>query len=413
MRTRFILILAFLPTVWALSQTYTLDDCCRMALENNRTLTSTRMDVEKAVEDEREAFTAYFPEISATGAVFQGAHHLIQEMSLVKKGAIASVSAVQPVFAGGKIVNKNKLAKIQHEVSKLQYELTEKEIIQRCAEIYWLIVSLRANIATLDAADRHLAEMMRQTKDNVEAGIRLPADTMRIRLKQSELKSSRLSIDNALNLNMMSLANLIGAEWTGFAIADMTFSMPEYPVSSYISPDDAVYNRREYVLSQKQLEASRYQLRMEQGKLLPSLGIGVAGMYANLMEKGETNMLVFASLSIPISAWWGGSHAIKKARLNRKQAEIAMEDIRLDLRIDIQHAWDNTVEAYQQILIAHDALQVAEENLRMNGDYYESGTINISDFLDAENMFIQNSDNLTTAYATYQIRLADYKRKVE
>lgn len=412
MRTKFILILAFLP-ICAMSQSYTLDDCCRMALENNRTLTSTRIDVEKAVEDERESFTAYFPEISATGAVFQGAHHLIQEMSLVKKGAIASVSAIQPVFAGGKIVNKNKLAKIQQEVSKLQYELTEKEIIQRCSEMYWLIVSLRANIATLDAADRHLAEMMRQTKDNVEAGVRLPADTMRIKLKQSELKSSRLSIDNALNLNMMSLANLIGAEWNGFAIADMAFSMPASPVSSYISPDDAVSNRREYALSQKQLEASRYQLRMEQGKLLPSLGIGVTGMYANLMEKGETNMLVFASLSIPISAWWGGSHAVKKARLNRRQAEIAMEDIRSDLRIDIQHAWDNTIEAYQQILIAHDALRVAEENLRMNGDYYESGTINISDFLDAENMFIQNSNNLTTAYATYQIRLADYRRKVE
>lgn len=408
-----IFLMFVIQSTSVMSQGLSLDECQQMAVENNRTLASARLDIGNASESRKEAFTAYFPEISGTGAVFQGSNFLIQEMQLIKKGAVFAVSATQPVFAGGQIVNKNKLTRVQHDMSKLQYDISERDIVQRCTEMFWLIVSLRSNISTLDAADRHLVEMMRQSKDYVEMGLRLPADTLRISLKRAELKSSRLSVNNAIKLNLMSLANLIGVEWEGFDIADSSFAEPSDPMLCFVPADEAALRRSEYALSQKQLEASRYQVNMEYGKLLPSLGIGVTGMYANLMEKGETNAIVFATLSVPISAWWGGSHAIKKAKLERTQAEIALSDAQMNLRLDIQHSWDNTVEAYEQIKIAKDAVKMAEENLRLYKDYYEAGTVHASDYLDTENIFIQNRDNLTAAYAAYQIRLADYKSKTQ
>ncbi|MBR0263850.1 MAG: TolC family protein, partial [Prevotella sp.] len=55
----------------------------------------------------------------------------------------------------------------------------------------------------------------------------------------------------------------------------------------------------------------------------------------------------------------------------------------------------------------------AQENLRQNQSYYRNGTTTINDLLDAENQLLQSQNRLTSALATYQVRLADYRRKVK
>ena len=70
-----ILCCAALP---AGAQTLTLDECRAAAAEHNRTLRDSRFDLEAALQTRREAFTNYFPQVSATGGVFQAQHGLVQ-----------------------------------------------------------------------------------------------------------------------------------------------------------------------------------------------------------------------------------------------------------------------------------------------------------------------------------------------
>jgi len=63
--------------------------------------------------------------------------------------------------------------------------------------------------------------------------------------------------------------------------------MPDDPMNHFCPADMAVVRRPEYALSQKKIEASRYQLRMERGKRMPTLGIGVSGMYNYLNTHGK------------------------------------------------------------------------------------------------------------------------------
>ena len=57
-------------------ETYSLSDCERMAIENNRKLQNAKLSVEAARQTRKEVFTSYFPEISATGAWFNANHGL-------------------------------------------------------------------------------------------------------------------------------------------------------------------------------------------------------------------------------------------------------------------------------------------------------------------------------------------------
>ena len=405
-------ILSLVPIVTA-AQGYTLEECRQMALRHNLTLQSSRLDILKADEDRKKAFTTYFPDVSGIGAAFWADDYMIQtgQAQMLKDGRVAALSAVQPVFAGGQIVNANRLAKVQQEVASLKYQLSEDEVTQRVTESYWQIVSLQANIATLDAADGQLVELQRTVMSYVRAGMRMPADTLQIALKRQELESSRLQADNALSLSLMSLARLMGISWKGFAIRDTAFVAPTEPTAVFLPAETAALGRKEYALSELAVDASRLSLRMERGKLLPSVGLGVQGVYANLIDKNETHGMLYATVSVPISAWWGGSHAIRKARYNRQQAELAVTDARQNLALDIQHAWNSLVEAYRQIDVSRRSIDSARENYRMQKSYYHNGTATMSDLLQAESQLIQAENRLAVANATYQVRLADYRRK--
>ena len=51
-------------------RTLSLEECREMALENNAKMKNARLDVEGAREGKKEAFTKYFPNVSAVGTAF-------------------------------------------------------------------------------------------------------------------------------------------------------------------------------------------------------------------------------------------------------------------------------------------------------------------------------------------------------
>lgn len=405
------------------AQEYTLAQLQEMAVQNNRTLKNARLGIDAAKEDKAKARTNYFPQMSATGVGFHGFDDLVQstmdvpgmgalDMAMVKKGMVGSVMAVQPIFQGGQIVTGNKLAALQEEVSQLQLRMSEKDVALQVAQYYWQTVSLQSNIATLDSVKVQLDEVHRLTDNYVKAGVTTRNDLLRVELKQQEVASSRLELENGISILKLLLAQQVGMEEGDYQLTpSASFLSPSLPTTFLKDKDEAVANREEYVLSQKNEEAQRLNVRMERGKLLPSVAVGVNGFYQSIDHDDQTNGLVFATLSVPISDWWGGSHAVKKAKLQHLQAENDRLDAREKLAIDLQSAWNNMEEAYKQIDIARSSVESANENLRMERNFYAAGTTTLTDLLDAVTLYTQAESRLVTACATYQMRVAEYQRK--
>ena len=69
--------------------------------------------------------------------------------------------------------------------------------------------------------------------------------------------------------------------------------------------------------------------------------------------------------------------------------------------------------AYKQIDIARTSVTSARENLRLQRIFYGAGTTTMTDLLDAVTLFTQSESQLVTACATYQERVAEYRRKTD
>ncbi|WP_300098643.1 TolC family protein [uncultured Alistipes sp.] len=428
MKTSFISLILFaglLPALPAGAQGLTLEACRAAAVEHNRTLRDSRYELEAARQTRQEAFTNYFPQINASGGAFQAQHGLVQAdfgvaipqlgsmnlpISMAKRGLFGSVTAVQPLFAGLKIVTGNRLARLGEEVSRLQLQKSEGEIREQTDTYYWQIVSLKENLSTLDAVERQLNEIHRQVELSVKAGLVTANDLLRVELRQQEVASNRLKVENGLKVSKLLLAQHIGADWKGFDIAQLSFNDPETPDRYYIPVEEALDHRAEYQLAEKNVEAQLYQKRMERGKLLPTVGVGAGYLYYNVTDKDVDDGMVFAQVSVPISAWWGGAHALKKARIREEQAENDRLQAREMLAVEIEKSWCDVQEAYAQIQLARRSVTSATENLRENRNFYQAGTAPLTDLLDAETLYTQSRNNLTSAYAAYRTSLARYLR---
>lgn len=121
---------------------------------------------------------------------------------------------------------------------------------------------------------------------------------------------------------------------------------------------------------------------------------------------------VFASVSIPISQWWGGSHAVKRRRLAEENARQLLDDNAELLKIRMQKNWNDVDDAYKQLVLAKKSIEQSEENLRLNRNYYHAGTVTMNDLFDAQQQYQQCRDRYTDAYAALQTKIVAYEQSV-
>lgn len=393
--------------------TLTLDQCVERALQNNQKLQRATTDTQAATEQRKEAFTKYFPTVSAVGVGFEANKHLVQmdmgvmELNLIKHGVMGNVSLMQPLYAGGQIVNGNKLARVGEDVSKLQRSLTEDEVRLTTETYYWQIVQLKEKLRTIAAVEKQIESVKKDAKAALDAGIRNRNDVLQVQLRQNEMRTSRIQIENALQTVKDLLAQHIGAT-DSIDIAASSFTAPERPETLYAQPEAALSNTKEHALLTKQVEAEQLNYKLAMGKNMPTVAVGGAYSYHNLLEKSSNRFVGMVTVSVPLTDWWGGAHAIKRQRLKVQNAESTLHDQSEMLVIRMRRAWNDLTDAYKQIGIAQESIDQSEENLRLNTDYYEAGTATISDLLDAQTLYQQAHDRYAEAYTQYEIKKREY-----
>ncbi len=227
------------------------------------------------------------------------------------------------------------------------------------------------------------------------------------------MHSRRLALNNGIEAVRLMLAQLCGADMQTFDIAAQHITEPVAPETYFVQPDVALGNREEVQLTEKAVSAKALQVKMERGKNLPMVAVGAAGMYYNMMEKNQGNLIGLATVSVPISNWWGGTHDIRRAKVALEQSRNTRQDTQEKLRIDILTSWNALQEAYAQIEVARRSVSQADENLRLSRNQFDAGTQDMTELLDAVTLYTQSHSTLTTACARYQSRLAEYQRKVQ
>ena len=417
-----------------------LDSCKALALRNNLEIKNAALDVEAAQEVKKQAFTKYFPNVSAIAGGYYAAKPLIEysiddignaqarqwlhnlyfeygaalglpdRISLCENGVMTGASLVQPVYMGGQIVNGNRLAKVGVEAAELQGQLTEDRILQQVEEYYWLIISLQEKLNTLQQALKFLDTLQRDVNTAAAAGLVSKNDILKVKLKWTELYANREKVQNGIRLATDALAQMIGQNKGVLVLTDTIGEISDWQ-ASWMDPGAAVQGRKEKQLLDLQVNAEELKKKMTMGETLPHLMVGGTASYGNLVfDRFTANALAFATLQVPLTGWWEASHKLKQHDILIQKAENERTDYLQKMHLETMKAWNDVGEAYDQYKLMGMALQDAEANLQDVKTDYEAGLVPVADLLEAQTLYMQALNQRTDALIDLKIKAEHYKR---
>lgn len=395
-------------------QSYSLAQCKKLALENNARMKNARLEVSSARQTKEEAFTNFFPSLSASALGYNANQPLVEAnlggmpLALLKNGIVGDITVTQPLFAGGQIVNGNKLSQLGVEVSRFKQEQSEKEVLLTTEVYYWQIISLNEKLKTLAIVEQLVNSLYKDVDAAVKAGVKNRNDLLQVQLRKNSVASDRLQLENGLKLSRMLLGQYVGLKADSLSIEPISFDEPASPEKLRTDHGAALLTTPEYQLLAKNVEANRLLQKITVGKYLPTVGVGASYMYDDLMDKDNTTAMVFAKVSVPLSDWWGGSHAIKKQKFQTMMAQNEQRNNSDLLLIQMQKLWNDVEESYKQVKLAEESVVTATENVRLNTNYYQAGTTTLSDLLDSQLLLQQSRNQHTDAYTQYLIKQTQY-----
>ncbi len=421
------------------AQTLSLDSCQQLVLQNNAMMKNAQLDVLVAQQVKNQVLTKFFPNISAMAGGYHALNPLIEygikdvnnaearqmlynayaeygaaiglpnSISMCENGLVVGATAIQPVFMGGQIVNGNRLAKVGVQAAELQSQLTREELLQQTEESYWLVVSLYEKKKTLEQALIFLDTLYRDVTTAHDAGLVTQNEELKVVLKQNELKSNLLQVNNGIVLSSMALCQMVGIDYDeNLRLSD---TLNDNIIKDIQSCDavTAVSNRKEAQLLDIQVKAEELKKKMTIGESLPQVLVGVGASYGNLVfDRYKFNGIAFATLQIPLTNWWESSYKIKQQNLMIQKAENQKNDLTQKMMLETRQAWNNAIEAAEQIQLMRNTVTDAKVNLNTSTVNYKAGLTPISDLLEAQTLYRQSQDQYTDALISYKLKLAHY-----
>jgi outer membrane protein TolC len=172
----------------------------------------------------------------------------------------------------------------------------------------------------------------------------------------------------------------------------------------------ALERRSEIAALREQAEAYGQMAKAERSRVLPQLAL--TGGY-NYLENQFLDDEEFASAGIGIqwALFDGGQSRKRAASLNysRRAADQQRADVESLITLQVRQAWLGLAEAAERVNVTRDAVEQAEENLRIARERYGAGLGTQTQLLDAETLRVRaltNRDNAVLDESLARMRLA-------
>ena len=190
----------------------------------------------------------------------------------------ASLTLLQPVYTGGRILESIRLAKHQQALSTHQAELLLSSVCYQTDIQYWNTVA-RAELVRVATDYRNsIASLVQTIRERVDVGLVDPQDLLMAEVKLNEAEYQLLQAESNFDTGRMALNSLIGVELK--AETQVEDTIPSVVPSDSLLLCDG--NRRpELMMAHDRIRIAESTSRLTDSKYKPQLHIGIDGSYSS------------------------------------------------------------------------------------------------------------------------------------
>jgi outer membrane protein len=409
--------------VFGLSQSYSLEEAVKIALENKESLKASAMDLESSRQGVKGSYSRILPSVRFSGNMNEsrfptqtgGYNQTTGEITLDKISsqisASSAISLSQNIYDGGVWWNTIRQAKNNYKIAEEFDRQIKSNIIRNVHSTYFNY--LKAS-QLLDVARSNLMSSQQQlalAEQKYQLGSAKKTDLLKAQVRFGQARVDVVNNDAGLQNAYLSLKNamgLIGKE-VDFSVKEVESHLdivPEFETGfELVQKFNPSVKAKQY-----QITAAELGEKIAKGSRLPIISgnASMSGTSDNISDaisnsyNDQKRVNTGLSISIPIFSGNSISTRIQKAKIavNKQESEYLtqLQDLSVQLQLSIDQ-----LNNFQEIIPINETVLVsAEEDLKLAQVRYRQGSTIILEVLDAQVSVVRaRSSLIRTKYDAY------------
>lgn len=388
-----------------------IEDCVRMAIENNHTIKGALADYNAAVWKRHEARRTAGPTLNWTSAARRigGA---APNAADVKSMYSNTVGVSMPIYTGGQLESSIRAADLGLNASEIAIEATKQAIKAKTQAAYFNVLNCRNQIKVSKESVRTIEEHLKNVNAQFSVGTVAKTDVLASQVQLSNAQLSLVSAQNAYDVAVASLDTVMGIPSdTKLNLKDELDFTP-YDISVDSCTEYARENRPDILAADYKVKIAEQQVGIAGAGNKPKVQAEVSRSFVGekpFSQDAEMNDFYFTQ-----NSWYMGlgmswnifDNNVTQAKVNQSKAAIekAKEDAksaRDNGDLEVRTAYLNLTSAAKSIDTAKVAVEKAREDYKIAQVRYSAGVGTNLDVMDAES-------KLTNAQSTYYNSLYKY-----
>ncbi len=399
---------------------YNLSECIAIALENKKTIQSSKYDLESAKKSVLVSRGDFLPSLSFTYNNIQnkfseqttsnfnfedalsGIYDTTSSTINSSSTSSAGLNLSQKIYNGGQSKNRLKQAKLNLSIAELNLRKTKIEVIQKVSNSYYGLLQAQQ---LFDVAEKNLnlsKQQVELVQKQFDVGAVKRTDLLKANVAKGQAKVDVLNRATTLENTRRQLFNEMGMRDFGQSIVAGADNWESISVPTSAEALKMLKEKNPIILIQsRRINLNQLQIELAKGLRLPSLNGSVSySAYGNnnkqLFEALNNDWNIGINFSFALPLYSGGqlSNNQEQSVLIKKQSESQYLTFLNDQRVQVE-LLRRSLENYAEIIpINQSVVMSAEEDLRLVQERYGLGSATILEVLDAQVSLIRSKSTL-------------------
>lgn len=395
----------------------TPDRAIELALRNNETLLSTRLDEDHARARVREAYSEALPKLDFRSSFtrnwalpefnFGGQTFKVGTDNVINFGLDLS----QTIWRGGQIGAGLEMARYFRQISETNTDRMRENIVLQVYNGYYDVLLAEAALEVSTAAYDRAVAQYEGVQQFYEAGTVSDYDVLRARVEVTNAHPPVTQARNGLAIAKADLKRLIGLprqariRCTGSLDVDVS----GLPVDIGSAVDQALTNRSDLKAARLQTVMNDAAIRLARGENRPDVSLSAGYlMQAQVNDPGFKSLAfddfsrswnTLINVSFPVFDGRQNSGRIMQAQADYDRSRYIERQLRKQIEVDATEAVLNLVEASERVKAGEEAIELASRGLSIARVQYEGGVSTQLELIDAQFILTQaETDHVTAKY---------------
>ena len=390
-----------------------------MALDYNHDLKAAEKNIAASMEVEKSARADLKPKLSGA-ASFQytgnpmeltldipsiGLSKTVEGKNLNYGG---SLSILQPVYTGGRVLESIRMAQHQQALAGNQAKALNDAVCYQTDIQYWSAVARQEIVDVAEDFRNSIAALVKTIKERVEVGLVDPQDLLMAEVKLNEAEYQLLQAQSNFETGRMALNSMIGVRLEQPTELDAQIPIVVVSDSLWLSTG---MGRLEIQMAYDKIRIAESTKKLNDSQFKPQFYVGVEGSYSspgyNFKKDLDPNYAVYAKVSVPIFEWGKRRSEKRVSSFRIGMAEDNLNKVVDRVELEVSVARKALSQAIERVRLSESSLAKAEENEAKAVERYNEGKVSVVEVIDAQTYRQTSQVNYVQAKAAAQGHYAE------